>query len=118
MQPVLHDEVILQVDRRDEENDDCLRIDSSTDLKARLLSFEVICRNTSGLSSLGRVDFKNYKTKCSEVDGEITIPTEEYLSQQNPPVEFGRYWTGIERTGPFSGIVNLFVEFSRISIND
>lgn len=116
-QPVLYDVVVLDVDRH-EENDYCLSIESSTDLKERSRSFELICRNTSGFFSLGRVDFDNYKTKCSEVDGEITIPTEEYLGQQNPPVEFGRYWTGIERTGPFSGIVSLFVEFSRISIND
>ena len=94
MQPVLYDEVILQVDR-DDESDYCLRIESSTDLKERLWSFELICRNTSGFFSLGRVDFNNYKSKCSEVDGEITIPTEEYLSQLNRPVDFGRYWTGI-----------------------
>ena len=118
IQPVLNNEVVLYVGKSWLENKYCLRIESSTDLKEHSWSFGLICRNTSGFFSLGRVDFNNYKSKCSEFDGEITIPTEEYLSQLNPSVKFGRYWTGIERTGPYPGTVIVFVEFSPTSIND
>ena len=89
----------------------CLYIYSSTDLRALETEYELLCRNASGLFSVGYIDYDNYKTKCSEIDGVIAIPTEQYFAHQNASFyvndtfylqSYRQFWTGIERTGPFA----------------
>lgn len=89
----------------------CLFIHSSTDLRALETEYELLCRNASGLFSVGHIDYDNYKTKCSEIDGVITIPSEQYFENHNFTsyrndtyyLSFIRhFWTGVERTGPFA----------------
>ena len=79
----------------------CLSIHSSTNLKWQN---ELLCRNASGLFNVGRIAYNKYKTKCSETNGSIAIPTVEDINpRQNgvKVIDYRHFWTGIERTGPF-----------------
>ena len=77
----------------------CLFIESSTDLRISAQR-ELLCRNATGLFNLGWVKYEDYETKCSEVDGIIATPTDEFFWRD----DYSRsrlFWTEIKRTGPF-----------------
>ena len=80
----------------------CLLFDSSTDLRIESPERELLCRSAKGLTHLGLVKYEDYETKCSSVDGTISIPTEEYVNRERFSRQRRFFWTGIKRTGPYS----------------
>ena len=80
----------------------CLFFDSSTDLRIDSPKRELLCRSAKGLTHLGLVKYQDYETKCSSVDGTISIPTEEYVNRERFSRRRRFFWTGIKRTGPSS----------------
>ena len=71
---------------------------------------ELMCQTSSGLVNLGVVNYQSYKTKCSEIDGELAIPTSKTIERSK---KSGKFWTGIERTGPYPGTYQ-FCKFANI----